>query len=178
MISFYIPRIHISNSNEFIAEFLSSKLTEQLGYPVKVTRIDHVADKSNRHFMKCFVYTDMTELPNEFKSFTFYLPSDYSTNFQSIYWILYRNQNALSDDEKEIADNIADIEEHIFQIVYELTEQGIGIPNSIVLPELNEEKVNVTENKMSVLIEKEKEMNKMRIDLISYANRVLVDTSA
>lgn len=172
MISFYIPRIHVSNSNEFITEFLSSNLTNHFGYNVNITRIDNVPDKTNRHFMKCFIYTDIIEeLPEHFECIKFNLPSDYSTNFQNIYWILYRNQNILSDEEKNIADNIGDIEQHITEIMYELTEKNIAIPKFISLPELNEEKENTKENKMNVLIEKEKNINKMRIELLAFANK-------
>jgi hypothetical protein len=174
MLSFYIPRIHKSNSNEFIAGFLESKLTEQLGYDIKITRIDSVEDRTNIHFIKCFVYTTITELPQDFESFTFYLPVDYTTKNQSIYWKLYQNKNLLSNEEKKIADNITEIEQHITQMMYELTEKDIGIPSSISLPQVDENRENVTENKLETLLLKEKEMNKMRNSLAFYANRVLV----
>ena len=171
MASFYIPRIHKSWTPETIRDFLNARF-EEMEVNAKFGRIDLVEDKTNRHFVKAFVYSNMNEsdIPDDFEGYTLYLPETYGAT-QSVYWKLYKNQNPLSNKEKEIADSIGEIEEHMIQMMYELAERDIPIPKGIELPELNENKENAQTNKLNVLLEKEKEMNKMRIKLMNYAQK-------
>lgn len=161
-LSYYIPRIHISVTENDVKEVLN-RITFDVNHYTSVklntpSRIDFVEIPNNPHFKAAFVYHEFFDIQGiELAKKVEYLIKVYSDdnanknsqnkqlnlkincgiltpNNPNAYWILLPNHNKLSDSGKLMADQLKSIGDDIVYMLYILSHANVIIPSEIDIP--------------------------------------------